>query len=292
MARSTQKERLARQALLKALQVRKKANIEFWWPLSIFDVVESAGIEVWFLEASSLEGMYSESPRVICIGSERPPGRQAFTCAHEYGHHLFGHGTRVDELGDHNAKGAKFKPEEYLADAFAGFFLMPKVAVEHTFRNRGWSLCQPSPTEVYTVAGYLGVGYSSLIQHMSSALDLMPRNVASELFKFQPKRIRASLLGRPVESNIIIVDEHWQHRPIDIAVGDFILAKSQPMADGECIRRVGQTFEGWLFQGVCTGGGFMEDLGWSSQVRVSRRLFAGWNRYRFQEKGTDDDYAD
>jgi len=41
-----------------------------------------------------MEGMYYRGdPARIVIGARRPLSRRNFTCGHELGHHIFGHGS-------------------------------------------------------------------------------------------------------------------------------------------------------------------------------------------------------
>ena len=89
---------LSRKALRAAIRQRRDAGIGPDQPLSIIDFADRPGeLEVWFVNEPRLEGLYEHgNPSRILISSHRTPGRQALTCAHEFGHHAFGHGTRWD----------------------------------------------------------------------------------------------------------------------------------------------------------------------------------------------------
>jgi Zn-dependent peptidase ImmA (M78 family) len=124
-----------------ALRVRQSAGLGMWTPMCVYDVAEKLGIEVRFVDISSMEGMYCKiATPLILVSSLRPSGRQAFTCAHELGHHIYKHGTRIDELVDRPTAKSRFDPEEFLADCFAGLLLMPKSAVSRAFAICGWDL--------------------------------------------------------------------------------------------------------------------------------------------------------
>jgi hypothetical protein len=98
MARRRQ---LAKDALMKALRLRRKMGISLEAPVCVFDLANEMGIEVRFVDVPSLEGIYSKWPEpVIIVSSLRPPGRQASTGGHELGHHEYGHGFCIDELRD------------------------------------------------------------------------------------------------------------------------------------------------------------------------------------------------
>ena len=155
---------LARQALRAALGFRQRYGYKLWEPVSPYDVAARLRVEVRFVDIPSLEGMYLKcTPEpTILLPSDRPAGRQTFSCAHEAGHHEFSNGSRIDEYFDLGAPVARFDPVEFMADTFAGFLLMPKVAVEHGFAARGLRLATCTPEQIYIVAGWLGVGYETL----------------------------------------------------------------------------------------------------------------------------------
>src|SRR4029079_17163230 len=106
---------LALQAAKAALTVRQRLHINATSPVCVWDAARALGIAGWFVDAPSLEGMYVQGkPPTILIGTRRPTGRQAMTCAHEIGHHAFQHGSQVDEyLASDKAEGRT--PEEFLA---------------------------------------------------------------------------------------------------------------------------------------------------------------------------------
>ena len=64
--------------------------------------------------------MYHQgSGPTVILSSLRPPGRRAFTCGHELGHHVSGDGTRVDQLVG-QWQPPTFDSREFAADCFAG----------------------------------------------------------------------------------------------------------------------------------------------------------------------------
>lgn len=287
-----QLEILTLQASRKALDVRQTVNAGRKTPICVYDIAHDLGIEVRFVNGMpSLEGVYSKEPEpLILVSSLRPFGRQAFTCAHELGHHIFGHGDRIDEVLTQSELRDETNSEEYIAERFASFLLMPKSAVTLAFNLRGWRPEACLATEIYTVAGYFGVGYSSLIYHMRDSLDLLSWSQANRLLSFTPKQIRAQILGRAVREDIFVVDHHWTGRAIDIQVGDFILSPGQTTKDDkDCVQFVEQHRQNKLFRGVKPGVGRLYDpkSEWSAYVRVSRREYAGLSIFRHTE---DPDY--
>lgn len=130
--------------------------------------------------------MYAPAPRpTILVSAERPAGRRRCTCAHEIGHHVFGHGTRLDELADDAAR--SWSPEEFVAHRFAAGLLMPKLAVESAFTRRGLSVSASRPEDVFVVAQDLGVGYATLVGHLERTLGCLTRAAADTLRRSSPR---------------------------------------------------------------------------------------------------------
>lgn len=274
----------------KALRVRQSEGISIWDSICIYDLVQKYEVDVRFVDIPSLEGMYHKSSRpVILVSSLRPPGRQAFTCAHEFGHHVYNHGSRIDELLEENHP--RSNTEEFLADRFASFLLMPKSAVSKAFSIRGWGdLDNCSPLDIFTIAGWLGVGYETLISHMETSLHLINKGTAENLFKITPKQIKASILGYESSNNFIVVDAFWTGRAIDIQVGDLVLLPTGTISEGNRVQLLKDDQFGVLYCGSQPGIGRFEQasINWSCFVRVSRKGFTGLCEYRHWEEIEDD----
>jgi hypothetical protein len=180
-------------------------------------------------------------------------------------------------------------PEEYLADRFASFFLMPKTAVKYGFRARGWEPRDCTQLQVYTVATWLGVGYSTLIHHMRGSLRLLTYPQSIRLLKATPKSIRATILGKEVQENLFVVGEKWTDRAVDIQVGDLILLPSGSHHEAANLRVVEVTEAAVLLIATAPGIGRVHrpESEWAAFVRVSRRNYVGLGPYRHWE---DPDY--
>lgn len=282
---------LALDALGRALRLRGEMSIKPQAPAPVFDIIDRLGIELRFMPISSLEGVYKGQPNpVILVSSDRPPGRQTYTGAHELGHHVYGHGVAVGVTSDAGQEPPESAgPEEYLADRFAGFFLMPKTAVKHGFRARGWESRDCTPPQVYTVASWLGVGYTALVHHMRGSLRMLTYPQATRLLKATPRDIRASILGRKVRENLFVVGEKWTDRAVDVQVGDLILLPSGTLHEAKNLRVVEETEAAVLLTATAPGIGrvYRPELGWAAFVRASRRNYVGLGPYRHCE---DPDY--
>lgn len=285
-----QRKKLAYQALVKALQIRKEAEAEMTDAICIYDFVERFNVEVRFENLPSMEGMYSKSPGpVIILNVERPPGRRFYNCAHEFGHHVFSHGSKIDEFIENRGKENVYQSEEYLVDCFSGFLLMPKIAIEYAFKIRNWNRGSPTPYQIYTLAGYFGVGYSTLIAHMHFSLGMLNQSLAHKLEKIPPKRIRGEIFNEINSPNLVVVDQHWKERTVDIQIEDLIIAPSGTLSEGNCVCQVHSDNEKEVFKSIKQGvGRFVNTrLKWATFVRVSRKNYMGLSKYRHFEDPED-----
>ncbi len=229
------------------------------------------------------------SPPTIILSALRPAGRMAYTCAHEIGHYILGHGARVDEeLEDIDI--GRLNAEEYTAECFAGFLLMPKIAVSHGFAGRGWDITEYMPEHFYTVSGWLGVGYTTLIRHMSSSLKILPSRHVEGLVKVPLRKIRRSILKQESKDHLVVVDEEWFGRPIDIQVGDMVLFEHDIVFEGNCIEPVRYSTPKSVYKAVLPGIGrcYSKEAEWAEFVRVSRKEYVGQYQYRHLEEPKDE----
>lgn len=277
---------LAEMATAAALRVRMNQKLGLYGAICPYDLALDMGLEVRFETISSLEGIYRAGPApLILLNSLRPPGRRAYTCAHELAHHLFGHGTCVDALLDQADE--RFEPSEYVADRFASALLLPKVAVSRAFATRGWVVQTCTPIEMYTIAGYFGVGYTTLVGYLENTLAILPTARAQELRRSSPRSIRHALLGTDATAvGVVVVDEQWGGRPIDVEVGDLIMLPPRRRLQGTCVV-VESTGAHPIARAVRPGTGVLEAESSSIAVRVCRREYRGLYDYRFEEDPDD-----
>ena len=280
---------IARQAMAAALRTRLSLGYGLDHAVCVYDLAERLGVEVRFLDLPSMEGMYSSaSVPTIIVSSLRPAGRRAFTCAHELGHHNRRDGVEIDELVEQWDK-PSFDPKEFAADCFAGALLMPKMAVSRAFAIRGWTMEECTPEQVFMVAGYFGVGYATLVHHLSSALQVLPDARAQALLKVSPRKAQSLLLGWQTPNTVLAVDTHWSGRAIDVEVGDFVFVQGKAESDGACFQASADLEQGRLFRAARPGiGRLVAGTVWSAFVRVSRRDYVGRALYRHWEEAEDE----
>lgn len=281
---------LAKVTIVKALEMRRRAGYSPWDPICVYDLAEQLGVEVRFVEIPSMEGIYrGPLHATILLSSLRPPGRQTYNCGHELGHHDLGHGAQFDELIDERSANRRFDPKEFQADCFAGALLMPQSAVRRGFSVRGWDPTACPPASFFVVATWLGVGYTTLIHHMKKALRMLDKCRAEELLRHQPMTIRSRLIGRECRENLVVADDHWCGRAIDVQMTDLILLPPAVCLEGRRVELLEQDGMRTLARAVTPGIGRVaaKGLGWSAYIRVSRQHFVGRAKYRFVEEVDD-----
>ena len=281
----------ARAATHAALRLRYRAGIGLTEPASPIDVAEKFGISVWFLRAPSMEGMLVKAPHAqIVLSSLRPAGRINFTCAHELGHFWFGHGIHVDLADSSTPALREDKDDEFVADRFASALLMPKTTVQSGFVRRRVEVSNALPHQVLAVANWLGVGYTTLVNHLRIHLDILSESHARDLLRHRPKQIASELMGRKIAGPVILVDRSWRSRPIDLIVGDTALIEGEASAIGTCVALVEVADRFSLVSAVAPGAGLIDGgAGWSSHVRVRRAEYEGRSIYRHLEEVEDRD---
>jgi Zn-dependent peptidase ImmA (M78 family) len=285
-----QRKVLAQQAQQKAIDVRRNAGFDNKSPLCIYGLCDKLNVRVKFVDIS-MEGIYlREAEPIILLSALRPLPRRIFTCAHELGHHVFGHGSTIDELIEESERSKAFQPEEFLANSFAGFLLMPVLGVRKAFVSRGWNADSATPEQVFTVACSFGVGYETLITHMAYSLKMISSSRASTLLKTKPKAIREKVLGRPSSAPLIIADEHWSMSTIDAEVGSLLLLPTGAEAANDTITLEENHPKGCLFKANCPGvvRVYCNDTRWAVFVRISRYQFIGLSQYRHFEEVEDE----
>jgi hypothetical protein len=179
---------------------------------------------------------------------------------------------------------------EYTAECFAGFLLMPKLAVSHGFAKRGWDVSACTPEQLYVIAGWLGVGYTTLIWHMSSSLKMMVSGRAEKMAKTPLRKIRCGILKQESKNQLIIVDQEWFGRSIDMQVGDKVLFEHDIVFEGNCIEPVRYSTPKSVYKAVLPGIGrcFSKKGKWAEFVRVSRKEYVGLYQYKHLEDPIDE----
>lgn len=276
---------LQREAVRTALQLRRSRSIPRDHPVNVYDLASAIGVQVQFLDLPSLEGMFyrGPDPKIILPSlNHRSRGRVSFSCAHELGHFQLGHGTRVDEYLEGFDESFTKPDEEIAADTFASTLLMPRPAVLRRFECRGIRIDVASPVDVFTVACELDVGYVTLLNHLRFGLELVENKWFVERKKVAPKDIREQLVGKSGVRRVVVIDQHWPPVPVDLEVGDYVVAPPEMQIEaGEILEDVVVSFGNRRLLKASRSGKCYIGIGSNShEIRIARAGYVGLFQYR------------
>lgn len=278
---------LLRQGMQAATDLRDQLDLDPFGPTDPYHAAERLGVKVRFLD-TSMEGFYfKQGTGSILLSSLRPVPRRAFTCAHELGHHVFGHGSTIDQLQE-DQRPDSGKPDEVLANAFAAFFLMPSVGLRGAFARRGWHATTATPLQVFIVASQFGVGYVTLIKHLSYTLREISDARRTELARWGPQLIRRQLLEEEYDS-FVVVDQHNEAAVFDVEKGAAVLLPLGVGACGEALEHVCSLEEFELYRAAKRGPATITGLAEPFEVRTMPKDYVGPAANRFLEDPDEQD---
>lgn len=281
---------LAAKAMQAASVTRAKAKFDQHGPICIYGLCEVLGITVRFNNIN-MEGMYQRgAPPRIHLSACRPLPRRAYNCAHELGHHVFGHGSSIDELREDAKEHPWENPKEFLADTFAGFTLMPIMGLRRAFAARGWKPETATAAQMFTIACDFGVGYGTLITHLSAGVNMISLARAAALKRTSPKALRAGFLGDLTPDPLIVADHHRAGPTLDAEVKMLLLLPQGTETTGTSLVYERDLATGRLFRAVQPGivRATADNGTWAAFIRVAPTAYCGLAQYRHLEDDPDE----
>jgi Zn-dependent peptidase ImmA (M78 family) len=282
------RQALATQAIQAAATTRAQVKLDQLNPICIYGSCEALGVTVRFNNVN-MEGMYQRGvPPRIHLSARRPLPRRAYNCAHELGHHVFGHGSSIDELRE-DAKAQSWEdPKEFVADIFAGFILMPIIGLRRAFSARGWMPENATPVQMFTLACDFGVGYTTLLTHLSAGVNMLSRGRAAALRRVTPKALRSDILGARTPEPLIVADLHRAAPTLDTEVNTLVLLPTETEATGGSLVFERDLANGRLFRAIRPGIVRVTAGFWAVFVRIAPAAYVGLARYRHLEEEPDE----
>jgi hypothetical protein len=275
--------KLKTDAARRALTARLRFGFALDSPCDVYELVCKYGLSLRFTKISTMDGLYLNDGLAgsINVSTLRPSGHQRFTAAHELGHFIFGHGAHLDEKIE---KMVSTSEDENVADAFARHLLMPKRAVLCAFTHLGTSPKTASPEQYYAAASWLGVGYTTLIQHSRWTLNLIDNVQLHKLTLKNPQQIKQNQIPCVLwekRKELWPLAPWWHGSNVHLQIGDVVTGLKSPsleyfdFADGCVIAQsVGQ------FPAELHGGGLVN-------LNISRTDYVGMYQYRYLEEPLD-----
>jgi Zn-dependent peptidase ImmA (M78 family) len=188
-----------REAMVIAFEAHEDLAIDTFARIDVFDAMAASGLRLVFRDLQDSAALYlpahlGGTPGAI-IKAQHPLALQRYSGAHEYGHHLFGHGEQIDRNSEPRGTGAALAPAEKLAEAFASWFLMPPEAVDAVLERIGITDIA-RPHDAYALALRLGTSFSATCTHLPS-LKLVPGGTAEQWRALALKGIKQELTTSP-----------------------------------------------------------------------------------------------
>lgn len=286
MITNSQRKEFAREALQLSSGIRKKYGYNLFSPINVFDLCEQIEVPVRFVEIN-MEGMYVQMGEgvmpTIFVSALRPFHRKSFTCAHELGHHIFGHGFTIDEIVQ---SGGQYTKEEFIVDAFGSFLLMPPIGLKSVMSKRGLEFHKLSSVDCLKISSSFGVGYSTLVNHLFFN-GYIGKEKADSLLKHSVKELKREMLGEPASETLFIVDTHFLNKTIDIeAPGLVLMPRDLEVENDNLLKPKKEIMEGIVYEACLPGitrvySRFEE---WSSFVRIQKHQYVGLSKFRHLEE--------
>jgi Zn-dependent peptidase ImmA (M78 family) len=287
-----QRRELATKANQQSVNVRLKSGCDLIKPICIYDVCEKMGVKVTFSDID-MEGMYQQGkpPRIYLPSSIiRPIGRRAYTCAHELGHHVFGHGSTIDELAEERGQNSWELPNEFIADSFASHLLMPTLALRNAFAIRGILPEAATPIQLHLIASIFKVGYSTLLTHLRFGAEMISFVRYEKMKRIKLPAIRAEILGQITSRPLLTFDEQSNSPTIDAEVEHLLVVPTGVSCESDALQFAGNVALGAVFEAKRPGIVRIArpDGTWAAFARISRKNYVGHAGYRHLEDDTDD----
>ncbi len=186
-------------AMMEAARAHRLLDMDLARQIDPFEAIARAGVTVAVVPLNNLSGAYipaipeTDGRPGILINANHPRTRQRFTAAHELCHHLR---DRQDPMLDGDTEvlprsGRPSNDAEAIAEAFAGWFLMPRRLIDTL-----WVILAlphvPRPEDIYRLSLELGTSYLATTGHLY-ALGKINRAAWQQLAKLPPKWIKQQL---------------------------------------------------------------------------------------------------
>lgn len=250
-------------------------------PICPFNLAEAMGLDIRFVKIASFEGMYLADSGVVLISAERPEGRKNFTCAHELGHHILGHGTVIDEIIESGSD----KEIELEADFFASMILMPASAVLRAIKDIAIDIDNVLPEQIYILSKYMGVSFRAMITQLHFNLRLISWSKYSQLKKESLPQIKNNLLHGRTKAEVIVVGDWWTERAVDAVEGDFVVCDKGTEVEGLALNLLSNNDQKNIYQAIMPGIAKITNReDWSVFVRVSKPNYVGMYQFRHEEE--------
>lgn len=216
---------------MAAARLHARLHTDLSRPVDVFRIVQELGIWLNSRPLGNLFGFYLRRDEAlgICLNASHPETLQRYTCAHELGHHLLGHGSNLDDAMAIDGRGGGTPGEERAAQVFAGSFLMPLGLVNRVLRRLGLYDKPLAASDVYKVSRDLDVSFTAAVWRLRT-LDRLDGSTAMAYANAGAAAAKASLRwGEPphgsARADLWVVESTDDDLIAKCRIGDEILLR-------------------------------------------------------------------
>jgi hypothetical protein len=213
-----------REAMVLAADALEELGVDEFERVDVFEAIAADGLKLMFrkLKCAALYLPARAGARAgAIVNASHPLALQRFSSGHEYGHHVFGHGGRIDLATEPRAKGLPLAPEEKLAEAFAAWFLMPPEAAETALRRLGLTAVTRAQ-DAYQLALRLGTSFRATCIHLPTLKLAAP--AARDWSERELKPLKLELTNTPPpggwRNDVWVLREPDAQAPLVVRAGD------------------------------------------------------------------------
>ena len=217
-----------------AFEAHEDLNLDTFGRIDVFDAIVADRVRLHFrpVDCAALYLPPSVAGRAgVLVNELHPLALQRYSAAHEYGHHVLGHGEQIDREAEPSGSGATLPPHEMLAEAFAAWFLMPPEAVDVALGLLGLEEAATA-ADAYALSLRLGTSFRATCNRVSQLNRWRDES---------PKRLKEELLTTPPPGG-------WRHDAWLLTVRD---------TDAKVVARCGDTLlvllPGWDVDSIPDG---------------------------------------
>ena len=190
-----------------AEETLRQLDIDTSGRIDVYSAVEALGLWLVFQPLGGLLGaIVPHGTGGVIVTTQRGPGLQRFTAAHEIGHWRMDHDALALDSEDDILRG-RDDHRERAAQIFAAYFLMPPPLVFATISRHQMTAQNLTAPDVYRLARDMGSSYEATARHLTN-LDLISVGRRDELLAVGRGGAKAELThGRRPAGDV------WDVRP-------------------------------------------------------------------------------
>ncbi len=216
------------EAIQAANDLLAQTGIDQQKPVDVFSLCEELGLWLVFKPMHQLLGAFVPGGSGgVLITTQRPPGLQRYTAAHEIGHWALEHAHEVALDDEVCVFGAHPSQREQLAQLFAAHLLIPPPLAFSVLERIGvGGPGHVTAMQAYAFGREVGVSYDAGVRHLAT-LEIVSIPAMRELLRVRPIDLKTQLAHgrRPndARADVWAIDERWNETSLSIHLHDEVV---------------------------------------------------------------------